>query len=152
MVCLGNICRSPMAHGILRKKINDLELNVQVDSAGTSSYHIGSTPDLRQQETAIIHNLDISDLSARQFTKDDFDKFDIIYAMDKDNLDNIMALSRDKNERDKVFLILNESQPNKNLDVPDPYYGGSEGFELVYNLLEQACTVIVKKIADGTYR
>ncbi|MBT6030252.1 MAG: low molecular weight phosphotyrosine protein phosphatase, partial [Crocinitomicaceae bacterium] len=101
---------------------------------------------------AIIHNLDISDLSARQFTKDDFDKFDIIYAMDKDNLDNIMALSRDKNERDKVFLILNESQPNKNLDVPDPYYGGSEGFELVYNLLEQACTVIVKKIADGTYR
>lgn len=152
MVCLGNICRSPMAHGIMRDKIKKLELNVHVDSAGTSSYHIGSPPDLRQQETARCHNIDISDLRARQFTKHDFAEFDLIYAMDSANLANIIALSKDENESKKVFMILNESQPNENLDVPDPYYGNEDGFELVYSLLEQACTVIAKKIADGTYR
>ena len=152
MVCLGNICRSPMAHGIMREIINQQGLDAHVDSAGTSSYHIGAPPDFRQQETALSKNIDISDLRARQFVKSDFDKFDIIYAMDESNFQNIVNLSSNKNDTDKIALILNEIQPRKNHSVPDPYYGGDEGFELVYNLLKEACTIIANKIKNGNYR
>ena len=151
MVCLGNICRSPMAHGILRSIAKANGLEIEVDSAGTSSYHIGDPPDLRQQETALKKGIDISDLRARQFTVQDFDEFDLIYAMDDSNYNNLIALSRDEKDRSKLHMILNESHPGKYESVPDPYYGGSEGFELVYDLLNNACEIITKKLKDGTY-
>ncbi len=152
MVCLGNICRSPMAHGILRSKLNLLKLDVEVDSAGTSAYHIGDAPDIRQQETALVKGIDISDLRARQFTVQDFDDFDLIYAMDDSNYNNMASLARDELDHAKLKMILNENNPEQYLSVPDPYYGGSDGFELVYQLLDEACEVIAKKIQDGSYR
>ena len=149
MVCLGNICRSPMAHGILRSKLNLLKLDVEVDSAGTSAYHIGDAPDIRQQETALVKGIDISDLRARQFTVQDFDDFDLIYAMDDSNYNNMASLARDELDHAKLKMILNENNPEQYLSVPDPYYGGCDGFELVYQLLDEACEVIAKKIQDG---
>jgi len=152
MVCLGNICRSPMAHGIMRNKSEMLGLDIEVDSAGTSAYHVGDPPDSRQQATAAQKLIEIGDLRARQFITKDYDEFDIIYAMDQSNYDNILSLARTEKDAKKVKMILNESTPGKHLSVPDPYYGGDSGFELVYNLLDDACSVIAKKIQDGTYR
>ncbi|SFJ34856.1 low molecular weight protein-tyrosine-phosphatase [Olleya namhaensis] len=148
MVCLGNICRSPLAEGILQSKLNtDL---FTVDSAGTSSYHIGNKPDTRSISTAKKHNIDITKQRARQFTKQDFIDFDIIYAMDKSNFANIIALAENEAQHSKVKLILNESFPDKNLDVPDPYYGGDNGFEKVYTLLEDASEKISTKLNSLT--
>ena len=144
MVCLGNICRSPLAEGILQSKLNP-EL-FTVDSAGTSSYHIGNKPDPRSISTAKKHHIDITKQRARQFTKQDFIDFDIIYAMDNSNFANIIALAKNDAQHSKVKLILNESFPDKNLDVPDPYYGGDNGFEKVYTLLEDASEKISAKL------
>jgi protein-tyrosine phosphatase len=141
-----------MAHGILRSKMNTLKLDVEVDSAGTSAYHIGDPPDIRQQETALSKGIDISDLRARQFTVQDFDDFDLIYAMDDSNYNNMDTLARDELDHAKLKMILNENNSEQYLSVPDPYYGGSDGFELVYQLLNDACEVIAKKIQDGSYR
>lgn len=149
MVCLGNICRSPMADGLLRKKINDYQLDAFVDSAGTSSYHIGEAPDRRMQETAKNYNCPINDLRARQFVQSDFDEFDIIYAMDQSNFGNIESLARNSNDRSKIKLILNESNPGMNLEVPDPYFGGEEGFNAVYKMLDEATDVIIENIKNG---
>ena len=141
-----------MAHGILRNKVDLLGLDVEVDSAGTSGYHIGDPPDDRQQSIAIEKNLNIGDLHARKFVTEDFDLFDIIYAMDESNYNDILAMARSASDKDKVKMILNESSPAKFLSVPDPYYGGESGFYLVYDLLDEACSIIVKKIQDGKYR
>lgn len=143
MVCLGNICRSPLAEGILRSKLSN---NYTVDSAGTGGWHAGELPDNRSMEIAQKHGLDISNQRARKFTINDFDAFDLIYAMDKSNYDNIIQLAPNEQSKKKVHLILNELYPNENKDVPDPYYGGLDGFEKVYNMLNDACDVIVKKI------
>lgn len=143
MVCLGNICRSPLAEGILRSKLSN---NYTVDSAGTGGWHAGELPDNRSMEIAQKHGLDISNQRARKFTINDFDAFDLIYAMDKSNYDNIIQLAPNEQSKKKVHLILNELYPNENKDVPDPYYGGLNGFEKVYNMLNDACDVIVKKI------
>lgn len=143
MVCLGNICRSPLAEGILRSKLSN---NYTVDSAGTGGRHAGELPDNRSMEIAQKHGLDISNQRARKFTINDFDAFDLIYAMDKSNYDNIIQLAPNEQSKKKVHLILNELYPNENKDVPDPYYGGLDGFEKVYNMLNDACDVIVKKI------
>ena len=132
--------------------MNTLKLDVEVDSAGTSAYHIGDPPDIRQQETALGKGIDISDLRARQFTVQDFDDFDLIYAMDDSNYNNMDTLARDELDHAKLNMILNENNPGKHLSVPDPYYGGTDGFELVYQLLNDACEVIAKKIQDGSYR
>lgn len=148
MVCLGNICRSPLAEGILQSKLNP-EL-FTVDSAGTSSYHIGNKPDPRSISTAKKHNIDITKQRARQFTKQDFIDFDIIYAMDKSNFANIIALAENEAQHSKVKLILNESFPDKNLDVQDPYYGGDNGFEKVYTLLADASEKISTKLNSLT--
>jgi len=143
MVCLGNICRSPLAEGILQSK---LPRNLfTVDSAGTATYHVGEAPDNRSIEVAINNNIDISKQRARQFTRDDFDRFDYIFAMDNSNYKNITKLARNTEDLSKVKLILNESHPQKNRDVPDPYYGGEEGFEKVYHLLDEACSFIAKR-------
>ena len=143
MVCLGNICRSPLAEGILQSKVNADK--VFVDSAGTAAYHIGNQPDTRSIEVAAKYGLNIRNQRARKFTKIDFDEFDLIYAMDESNYQNILSLARNKADEQKVQLILNESHPNSNKNVPDPYYGAADGFENVYKMLEEACEVIARK-------
>lgn len=146
MVCLGNICRSPMADGLLRMKVEQEGLNVEVDSAGTSGYHIGEAPDPRMRATAKSMGVNIDDLSARQFIQADFDRFDIIYAMDESNRDNMLRLARNDNDKQKVKLILNEIYPGQNMSVPDPYYGGEQGFTHVFNLLDEATSKIISDL------
>ena len=141
MVCLGNICRSPLAEGILKSKTKNLE----VDSAGTAGYHIGKQPDFRSIDIAKKHDIDLTSQRARQFSTRDFDDFDKIYVMDNDNYSKIISLARSQEEIDKVDLILNEIYPEEYKSVPDPYYGGDEGFQNIYNLLENSCEVIAKK-------
>lgn len=144
MVCLGNICRSPLAEGILKSKVDRYE--VLVDSAGTGAYHVGNLPDPRSIAIAKKHKLDITDQRARKFVVNDFDAFDYIYVMDSSNYANVTKLARTKEDKAKVHYILNEVFPGENMDVPDPYYGGEYGFKSVYNMLDEACDVIVKKL------
>lgn len=144
MVCLGNICRSPLAEGILKSKVNsDL---VFIDSAGTGGWHVGEKPDERSIQIAKENGLDISHQECRKFQLLDFDLFDYIYVMDNSNYKDIVSLSRNKSDREKVHLILNEIDSNNNKNVPDPYYGGTNGFKLVYDMLDEACEVIANKI------
>ncbi len=146
MVCLGNICRSPMADGLMRKKVKDHNLDVYVDSAGTANYHVGGAPDKRMTQTAKRKGVDISGLQARQFVVSDFDTFDLIYVMDQSNYDNVVRLARSEADRNKVQLIL-ELLPNPNeIEVPDPYYGGQDGFEHVYHLLDESTDIILKTL------
>lgn len=144
MVCLGNICRSPLAHGILESKLNSKSF--QIDSAGTSNYHINSLPDSRSIAVAKKNGLDITNQRGRQFVTEDFEKFDYIYVMDQSNFKNVIKMARNAQDISKVKLILNESHPNKNLEVPDPYYGGAYGFDDVYNMLDEACNAIAKQL------
>lgn len=145
-VCLGNICRSAMAQGVLEKKVQDLAIDIEVDSAGTSSYHIGEAPDKRMQTKAKEYEIDISHQRARQFTVDDFERFDYIFAMDSSNYRNIMALAKNDSDKEKVSLFLNYTHPEQEKSVPDPYYGGEEGFEKVYQLLDKACDIFLKTL------
>ena len=151
MVCLGNICRSPMADGIMRKIAHERGLNIEVDSAGTSDYHIGAAPDKRMQHTAALYGVDISDLQARQFVASDFQEFDLIFGMDKSNATNIIAVDPQAAEKKMPRLILNELYPDEHMEVPDPYYGGDEGFKHVYQLLDAACNKIADRIESGYY-
>lgn len=149
MVCLGNICRSPLAEAILRDKLQKNGLDdVVVDSAGTASYHIGENPDPRTVANASKHGLQISHLIGRQFTVADFDNFDKIYVMDESNYRNVVSLARNEEDAKKVELILNAAHPGLNMPVPDPYFGGEDGFEHVYNLLDEACDYIVMNIRN----
>ena len=146
MVCLGNICRSPMADGLMRKKVQEHKLDVYVDSAGTANYHVGGAPDTRMTQTAKRKGVDISGLQARQFVVSDFDNFDLIYVMDHSNYDNVVRLARNESDRNKVQLIL-ELLPNQiEIEVPDPYYGGQEGFEHVFDLLDQSTEIILNNL------
>ena len=142
MVCLGNICRSPLAEGILKSKTTHLD--ILVDSAGTAAYHIGERPDVRSIEIANKYDIDLTSQRARQFSVNDFDEFDRIYAMDTSNYSNIISLARNEKDRDKVNLILNEINPRSFQSVPDPYYGGDNGFQDVYEMLDEACDIIVQ--------
>ncbi|GAA4282404.1 low molecular weight protein-tyrosine-phosphatase [Gaetbulibacter aestuarii] len=144
MVCLGNICRSPLAEGILKSKLPSDSFHV--DSAGTANYHIGEAPDKRSIATARNHGLEISQLRGRQFSAMDFEVFDLIYTMDNSNYHHVIQQARNEADKSKVKLILNEIYPGKDLDVPDPYYGGDQGFENVYNMLNKACEVISNKL------
>ena len=144
MVCLGNICRSPLAEGLLKSKV-DSDL-VYVDSAGTGGWHVGELPDSRSIEVARVNGLDISDQKCRKFIKQDFDDFDWIYVMDKSNYSDVMALAKTEAEGSRVAMILNESAPDINEEVPDPYYGGDHGFQHVYELLDDACEQIAKRL------
>ena len=144
MVCLDNICRSPLAQGILESKVN-LD-KVFVDSAGTAAYHVGNLPDERSIDVARNYGINITNQRARKFTVQDFDEFDYIYAMDISNYQNILMLARGEEDENKVRLILNEIYPSENKSVPDPYYGGNQGFENVYQMLDEACDVISKKL------
>ena len=144
MVCLGNICRSPLAEGILRSKLSTN--TIVVDSAGTGNYHIGKKPDLRAISIARKHALDISNLKARQFEVSDFDNFDHIYVMDESKYRNLIQLARNDQDKRKIKFIMDEVYPNQNYNVPDPYYGGNDGFESVFNMLDEACTLIAAKL------
>ena len=144
MVCLGNICRSPLAEGILAHKTQHLD--VTVESAGTAGYHIGKLPDKRSIEIANKYEIDISNQKARQFSRADFDEFDIIYAMDTNNFVHLTSLAENQNERNKIRMILNEINPESFDSVPDPYYGGDNGFHIVYNMLDKACNKIITQI------
>lgn len=143
IVCLGNICRSPLAEGIMLKLIKENNINMRVDSAGTSDYHIDAAPDKRTIENAAKHNVDLKPLRARQFKESDFEKFDKIYVMDKSNLANVLLLAKNEIHKSKVDLFLNALHPNQNLEVPDPYFGGEQGFEEVFHLVYKACQHIV---------
>ena len=145
MICLGNICRSPLAEGILKDKTKEIS-NIFVDSAGTASYHVGNLPDVRSIEIADKHNINLRDQRARQFSVADFDNFDKIYVMDESNLRDVLSLARNNNDRKKVDLILNELENENTNSVPDPYYGGENGFINVFNLLDKACDSIAKKL------
>ncbi len=146
MVCLGNICRSPMAEGILRKKSLDYKLDLHIDSAGTGDWHTGESPDPRAIRTANFFGINISKLKARQFNVSDFDNFDKIFAMDQSNMKNILALARNESDKNKVELLLNHIPHQKNKNVPDPWFGGEEGFTDVFNLLDEACESYINKI------
>ena len=143
MVCLGNICRSPLAEGIMRSKLSE---DFTVDSAGTGGWHAGELPDKRSIATAKNRGLDITNQRARQFKKNDFEIFDHIFVMDNSNYKDVLALAPNEEAKSKVKLILNEILPNENVDVPDPYYGGQDGFENVFDMLDQACEEIARKL------
>ncbi|MCE3279779.1 MAG: protein-tyrosine-phosphatase [Bacteroidetes bacterium] len=146
MVCLGNICRSPLAEGILRVKAEKAGIDITIDSAGTSNYHIGECPDKRTILNAQKHAIDVAKLKARQFSVNDFDEFDHIFVMDSSNYSDVISLARNNTDRKKVELILNRVYPGSDMSVPDPYFGGEQGFENVFILLDKACDVIVSSL------
>lgn len=133
MICLGNICRSPLAEGILQSKLDDRFI---VDSAGTGGWHINQPPDKRSIAVARKNGIDITGLRARKFSTDDFETFDLIYVMDRSNYKDVMALAQEDAHRQKVRMIL------ENDDVPDPYFGGEQEFEEVYRMLDKATDAI----------
>lgn len=149
-VCLGNICRSPAGEGILKKMIKEqgLDDHISVDSAGTSGYHDGELPDPRMRQHGARRGYKFDSIS-RRFTRNDFDNFDIILAMDDSNYHNIMRLAPDLDSEKKVFRMVEFSQKYGHDHIPDPYYSGSEGFELVLDLLEDANEGLLDKIKRG---
>lgn len=147
MICLGNICRSPMAKAILIKKLDEKNITwVEVDSAGTSSYHSGEKADHRTMESGLKHGIDLSSHKARQFNRRNFDTFDLIYVMDSENQSDVLLQAGNDDEAKKVKLILNEINPGTNLSVPDPWFGGEKDFEKVFTMLDKACDIIAEKI------
>jgi protein-tyrosine phosphatase len=146
MVCLGNICRSPLAEGILESKARKLGLPWEVDSAGTNNnYHIGEAPHPLSQKVARLNSLDISNQCARAFVAADFDRFDKIYAMSSDILAGMKMIARKKFDPEKTDLLLNELYPGENMDVPDPWSGEETGYHEVYQMIDKACEKIVEK-------
>lgn len=146
MVCLGNICRSPLAEGLLASKLPKNKFTV--DSAGTGGYHIGREPDHRSIATAKKNGLDISYQKARKFTTKDFEDFDYIFVMDNSNYDDVTFLAKTDEHKQKVELILNELFPDDNVDVPDPYYGLQNGFDMVWEMLDEATDLLAKKLIE----
>ena len=144
MVCLGNICRSPLAEGILKQKIKIAGLDWEVDSAGTNGYHLGEMPHRLSQKVALENGININDQRSRAFVKEDFDRFDKIFAMAADVIDEMKYISKEKFDAAKVELFLNELYPGENRDVPDPWYGPEEGYHEVYDLIDLACTQLMK--------
>lgn len=145
MVCLGNICRSPLAEGILQKKAAAAGLNWKVDSAGTNGYHVGEAPHRLSQKVAKLNGIDISKQCARDFVPEDFDRFDKIYAMAKDVVREMKYIAGDKYDPKKVDLMMNALHPGKNEDVPDPWYGTEPGYHEVYEMLNKASEAIINK-------
>ena len=145
MVCLGNICRSPLAEGILQHRANQFGLNWTVSSAGTNGYHTGEAPHPLSQKVARINGVDISKQRSRNFVTEDFHRFDKIYAMSNDVIDDMKRITRNKFDEKKVDLLLNELFPGQNVGVPDPWYGPEPGYHEVYKMINEACDTIVKK-------
>lgn len=147
MVCLGNICRSPLAAGILQHRADKANLGWLVESAGTSNYHIGDPPHRLSQKVALLHGIDISNQRGSRFTKEDMLAFDRIYAMDGDNYGEMKRMSGNLWNAGKTHLILNELYPGQDMDVPDPWFGGEDGFHEVYDMLDKACEKIVERLS-----
>lgn len=147
MVCLGNICRSPLAEGLLRHHLQLQGKNhIEVDSAGTSDYHVGEQPDARTIKNANAHAIDLTSLRARQFKPADFEAFDRIYVMDASNYQHVTVQTKDQAHLAKVDFLLNNLWPDENRAVPDPYFGGPDGFENVFQLVNKACEVLAAKL------
>lgn len=146
MVCLGNICRSPMAEGIMRYEMEKSGITARIDSAGTSSWHSGEPPDNRAIDNMHHNGIDISMLRARQFKVQDFQHFDRIYVMDVHNYNDVLSLAPDRDAAAKVQMIMNMVTPGVNQSVPDPYYGGDEGFQQVFDMLTLACRSIIQDL------
>jgi len=138
LVCLGNICRSPMAEGVLRHLAQERGIAITTDSAGTGDYHVGEAPDRRAQAAMRKQGMEINDLRARQFTQADFDRFDLLLAMDADNLRNMQRLAPSPEHATKAGLIMDHAPNHPLREVPDPYYGGEEGFDEVFRMLKEA--------------
>lgn len=147
MVCLGNICRSPLAEGIMREKIQQHGLDWEVDSAGTGSWHVGNEPDHRSIAVALDNGIDIRSQRGRQISKEDLDIFDLIFVMDSSNYQNVQRLVFRKEQKEKIEMIMNLVQPGYNQNVPDPYYG-DDGFVGVYEMLDAACDQLVTKYSS----
>lgn len=146
MVCLGNICRSPLAEGILQHKAWQAGLTWSVESAGTNGYHTGEAPHLLSRKVAKLNGIDISNQRSRRFVAEDFDKYDKLYAMADDVIGEMKSIARNNfDTTNKVDLLLNELFPGKNMDVPDPWYGPEPGYHQVFKMIDEACDVIVKK-------
>lgn len=146
MVCLGNICRSPLAEGIMKTKVPE---SFVVDSAGTISMHEGEHPDKRAVKTAANHHIDISQQRSRPITRADYEAFDKIYCMDIDVLEDVVSKAENEEERQKISLFLEVLGDHKNAEVPDPYWGDMKDFEKVYQLLDKGCDAIVKQILES---
>ncbi len=145
MVCLGNICRSPLAEGILQHKAIKAGLNWIIDSAGTNGYHVGDAPHRLSQKIAMLHGIDISNQCGRKFVKEDFDRFDKIYALAKDVLNDIKWIAKEKFDNKKATLLLDELYPGQNADVPDPWSGPEAGYHEAFELIDTACEKIIQK-------
>lgn len=148
MVCLGNICRSPMAEGILKHKADIVDLHWKLDSAGTTNgYHVGEAPHHLSQKVSLLHGIDISRQRARLFIADDFIQFDKLYAMSEDVLSDMKWIAKNKYDPSKADLLMNELHPGQNLDIPDPWYGPEPGFHEVYKMIDKACEAIIQRYA-----
>ena len=145
-VCLGNICRSPMAEGVFREKAQELGLNIEFDSCGIGDWHVGEMPDERAQACMKRHGSDISDLRGRQFIPSDFESFDVIYTMDESNHENVLKLDTDLMHTSKVVMLLNEVAPGANESVPDPYFGGDRGFDSVHAMISSAADNVLNRM------
>lgn len=145
MVCLGNICRSPMAEGILRHLAEKNNLPMVIDSAGTGGWHAGENPDRRATKAMKERGIDISKLVARQFSKNDFRQFDLILTMDSSNYHDVVAMAHSDEDKKKVRPILDYSFPGAGSSVPDPWYGDMDGFYKVYDMLYKACEILIDK-------
>lgn len=145
MVCLGNICRSPLAEGILQDKAFKAGLTWSIESAGTNSFHTGEPPHPLSQKVAKLNGIDISQQRARRFTAGDFDVYDKIYALAGDVMDEMRRIARNKFDESKASLLLNELYPGQHMDVPDPWYGPERGYHEVFELIDKACEAIIEK-------
>jgi protein-tyrosine phosphatase len=148
-VCTGNICRSPLAEGILREKLKKHHIEAEIDSCGFESFHVGDEPDTRAQTVASRRGIDLSSHRARLFHVQDFDRFDYIFAMDSSHYANIMRYARNDSDRTRVNYMLNVLTPGENRGVMDPWYHDMKAFEAVFQQLDAACDIIVEKIISG---
>lgn len=148
-VCMGNICRSPSAEGVVRKiiKDNELESIIKVDSAGTHAYHVGETPDPRSCEAALRRGIDLSGKRARKVVPEDFERFDLLLAMDRDNLALLKRGARPEHHH-KLDLFMRYARHHQAEEVPDPYYGGARGFELVLDMVEDAGRGLIEALLE----
>lgn len=152
MVCLGNICRSPLAEGILQDKAFKAGLNWSVESAGTNGYHNGEAPHPLSQKVAKLNGIDISKQRSRKLKAEDFEVYDKIYAMANDVVNDMKRIGGKKYNAAKVDLLMNEIHPHQDRDVPDPWYGTEPGYHEVYKMIEEACEAILKKASPNTAR
>jgi len=144
MVCLGNICRSPLAEGILQHKANEAGLKWTIESAGTGSWHCGEPPHPLSQKIARLKGIDISNQRCRQFVKKDMQLYDKIYVMDENNFDDVKTMSEELWNENKVDFLLNALYPGRKMNVPDPWYGKEKNYHEVFELLERACDAIIE--------